>query len=164
MTANTNGVEGRENGYAAKGVAEPKMTASGVNGTPIRPFARPAVNFASTERLEGCMHSLPELVDFNAVNNASHPFCIQAASSGALDTITHGEFKVAVSRCAAWLKENLPIRPAAGEKALTKMAPVALFMQSDIGLVIHEFALMSIGVPVSLPFQICSAVFARPPN
>ncbi|GAB1313202.1 Adenylate-forming reductase stbB [Madurella fahalii] len=123
------------------------MEATATNGTHIRPFIRPATNYASPEKLEGFLHSLPELVDFNAVNNAAHPFCIRAKPTPPFDTITHGEFKVAVSRCAAWLKENLPLGPALMPKSVTKMAPVALLMESDFGLVVHEFALMSLGVP-----------------
>ncbi|GKT46887.1 adenylate-forming reductase Nps11 [Colletotrichum spaethianum] len=119
----------------------------GVNHGQIRPFVKPAVNFASEKRLEGHFHSLPELIDFNAVHNPSHPFCIQAKPTEPFDTITHAEFKVAVSRCMAWLKDNIPIRGVAGNKSSTKMAPVALFMESDVGLVIYEFALISMGVP-----------------
>lgn len=147
------------NGHHTNGVNGANGTNGHVNGSngthdtktvkEIVPFVKPQVNFASAQRLKGCIHSLPELVDFNSLNNQHHTFCVQAKSSEPFDTITHGEFKVAVSKCAAWLKENLPIRPSSDDKALTKMAPVALFMESDIGLVIHEFALMSIGVPVS---------------
>jgi hypothetical protein len=147
MTANANEVT---NGGDANGHVIPEMAAEPKTvGGGIRPFVRAPVNFASPEKLEGCIHSLPELVDFNAVNNESHPFCVQAKATGPFDTITHGEFKVAVLKCAEWIRENLPLQPTTGDKALTKMAPVALFMESDIGLAIHEFALMSIGVPVS---------------
>ncbi|KAF6788140.1 gluconate kinase [Colletotrichum sojae] len=119
----------------------------GVSGTHVRPFVRPAVNFASDKRLEGHLHSLPELIDFNAVHNPSHTFCVQAKPTGSFDTISHAEFKVAVSRCAAWLRQNLPTRKTSGGFPLTETAPVALFMESDVGLVIYEFALISIGVP-----------------
>ncbi|KAF7554687.1 hypothetical protein G7Z17_g2694 [Cylindrodendrum hubeiense] len=117
-----------------------------IEETPVRPFVRPAVNFASVKRIEGCLHSLPELVDFNAQNNAAHRFCIQAKSDG-LDTFTHADFKVAVSNCARWIQDNVPLRESTEPNAVTKMAPVALFMQSDFGLVVHEFALLSLGVP-----------------
>lgn len=130
-------------------VVAPRV-ADGVSGAHVRPFVRPAVNFASDKRLEGHLHSLPELIDFNAVHNPSHTFCVQAKSTGCFDTISHAEFKVAVSRCAAWLRKNLPIRKTSGGASVTEHAPVALFMESDVGLVIYEFALMSIGVPVSL--------------
>ncbi|KXX82807.1 L-aminoadipate-semialdehyde dehydrogenase large subunit [Madurella mycetomatis] len=123
------------------------MATATTNGVHVRPFIRPTTNYASPQKLEGFLHSLPELVDFNAANNAAHPFCIQAKPTPPFDTITHGEFKVAVSRCAAWLKENLPLGPALMPTSLTKMAPVALLMESDFGLVVHEFALMSLGVP-----------------
>ncbi|KAH6896732.1 hypothetical protein B0T10DRAFT_602160 [Thelonectria olida] len=112
----------------------------------VRPFVKPAVNFASTERIDGCLHSLPELVDFNAQNNATHPFCVQAKADG-VDVFTHADFKTAVSNCARWIKENVPLRETTDPEATTKMAPVALFMQSDFALVVHEFALLSIGVP-----------------
>ncbi|KAF7562622.1 hypothetical protein G7046_g1521 [Stylonectria norvegica] len=112
----------------------------------VRPFVKPAVNFVSTQRLEGCLHSLPELVDFNAIHNATHPFCIQAKADG-LDTFSHADFKVAVANCAAWIRENVPLKETTDPNALTKWAPVALFMQSDFGLVLHEFALLSLGVP-----------------
>jgi hypothetical protein len=117
----------------------------------LRPFIKAAVNFSSPERKEGCLHSLPELVDFNAVHNADHPFCIQAKSTPPFTTLSHAQFKAAVDRCAQWITENIQLTPLTKENALTKMAPVALFMESDIGLVIHQFALMTLGVPVGYP-------------
>ncbi|KAK5991526.1 Non-canonical non-ribosomal peptide synthetase ascB [Cladobotryum mycophilum] len=118
----------------------------------LRPFNRPPVNFASAERLEGHIHSLPELVDFNAVNNPDHLFCIQARSTAPFDHFTHAQFKIAVANCARWIQENVPLQPTTSPDALTKMAPVALFMESDFGLMIHEFALMSIGATSAASF------------
>lgn len=89
---------------------------------------------------DGRVQSLTELLDFNALHNASHPFCVQAKSDGSLDTVTHAAFKAAVSRCADWARDAVAA-PVAG-------APVALLMESDVGLVVHEFALISIETPV----------------
>ncbi|KAK4172027.1 L-aminoadipate-semialdehyde dehydrogenase large subunit [Triangularia setosa] len=116
------------------------------NAPEVKLFIKAVLNYASPDRLSGCLHSLPELIDFNALNNPSHPFCIQAKSTAPHATITHGEFKVAASRCAGWLKGNLPLGPAVIEDSVTKMAPVALLMESDFGLVLHEFALMAMGI------------------
>ncbi|KAI9152366.1 Non-canonical non-ribosomal peptide synthetase ascB [Paramyrothecium foliicola] len=113
----------------------------------LKPFIKAPANFASPERLERHIHSLPELIDFNAQNNGDHPFCIQAKPTGELDTITHADFRIAVANCARWLKENLPLGPARSDNALTRKAPVALFMESDFGLVVHEFALLSLQIP-----------------
>ena len=86
------------------------------------------------------VQSLTELIDFNALHNAAHPFCIQAKSDGSLHTVTHAACKVSVSRCVDWAR-NAVAAPAAGE-------PVALLMESDVGLVVHEFAFISMQTPV----------------
>lgn len=91
---------------------------------------------------EGRVQSLTELINFNSVHNASHPFCVQAKADGSLDAVTHAQFKDAVSRCADWAREALaPLTP--GE-------PVALLMESDLGLVAYEFALISAETPVGI--------------
>jgi hypothetical protein len=116
--------------------------------TPIVPFVKGELHFTSNVRLKDHLHSIPELIDFNAHHNADHPFCIQANSCAEPNIFTHGDFKIAVANCAQWLRDKVPIRETTDPKALTKMGPVALLMQSDVGLVIHEFALISLGAPV----------------
>jgi hypothetical protein len=67
-------------------------------------------------------------------------------------TVTHGELKDAVSRCQEWLLQNVAgiQLPSHGQDGkIKKSAPVALFMESDIGLWIYVVALMGLGVPVS---------------
>jgi acyl-coenzyme A synthetase/AMP-(fatty) acid ligase/nucleoside-diphosphate-sugar epimerase len=113
----------------------------------VRPFNKAPSDFKSPTRMDGYFHTLHELVDYNAIHNASHPFCIQGKSGGELDTFTHGDFKVAVSNCVAWLKKNLKLGASANPNGLTKNAPVALFMESNFGLVVHEFALLALGIP-----------------
>ena len=106
-----------------------------------RPFKRPSINYSSVNRLDDHIHTLPELVVFNSKHNRDHLFGIQARSTAPWDYFTHGDFKNAVVNCAKWIEENVPLNRE------TK-APVALFMESDFGLMIYEFALMSIGIPV----------------
>lgn len=125
------------------------------NLTDHRPFSKPVVDFTSPERLEGRMHSLPELVNFNAESNAGHAFCMQMRTDGSLDTINHADFKVALDNCIRWLKTNVPniANPTSSGASgiITNAAPVALLMESDFNLIVHEFSLMSIGVPVRSP-------------
>ncbi|PSR83578.1 hypothetical protein BD289DRAFT_410634 [Coniella lustricola] len=120
-----------------------------MNGTTprVRPFAKAKVNFVSTERVPDCLHSLPELVDYNAIHNADHTFCVQGKPGGQFDYFSHADFKIAVANCAEWIRSNVPLKELTGSDAMSKMAPVALFMQSDYGLVVHEFALLSLGIP-----------------
>ncbi|TLD33420.1 hypothetical protein PspLS_00308 [Pyricularia sp. CBS 133598] len=89
-----------------------------------------------TDQNESRVQSLTELIDFNSVHNASHPFCVQAKADGSLNAVTHAEFKDAVSRCADWVRGALDAASTPGE-------PVALLMESDFSLVVYEFALIS---------------------
>ena len=94
--------------------------------------------------------SLVELIDFNSTHNASHTFCLRAKPDGSLSPVTYAEFKTAVSRCASWAQGVLPTASPGDDKATTGRAPVALLMESDVGLVIHEFGLISIDTPLSI--------------
>jgi acyl-CoA synthetase (AMP-forming)/AMP-acid ligase II len=101
--------------------------------------------------------TVPALVEYNADRNANHPFCVQIRKNGQspaerLLTVTHGELKDAVTRCQEWLLQNvagiqLPSHRHDGR--IQKGAPVALFMESDVGLWIYVVALMGLGVSVS---------------
>ncbi|KAK8116960.1 uncharacterized protein PG998_005241 [Apiospora kogelbergensis] len=117
----------------------------------MRPFVRAEFDLTtdqpSNDQDEGRVQSLVELIDFNSNHNASHPFCLQAKPDGSLSLVTHAEFKTAVYRCAAWAQAMLPSTLAGDDKAVAGRAPVALLMESDVGLVIHEFSLMSINTP-----------------
>ncbi|KAK7994014.1 hypothetical protein PG989_007395 [Apiospora arundinis] len=119
--------------------------------TPIRPFVRAKFDLTSDRSLDdedtNRVQSLIELIEFNSTHNASHPFCLQAKSDGSLSPVTHATFKAAVSRCATWAQDTLSSTVNDDYKATGGRAPVALLMESDVGLVIHEFGLMSIGTP-----------------
>lgn len=93
----------------------------------------------TADQSDSRVQSLTELIDFNSLHNASHPFCVQTKSDGSLHAVTHAAFKTAVSRCADWARDEVAAS-VAGE-------PVALLMESDVGLVVHEFALISIQTP-----------------
>ncbi len=104
------------------------------------------------------IRTVPELIDFNAKHNADQIFCVQATKE-TQDTpqakpvaITHIQLKRAILRCSKRLCEEIaelkqPYKNDEGR--IVKCQPVALFVESDVGLLIHLFALMSLGVPVS---------------
>lgn len=117
----------------------------------MRPFIRANLDLTSNQPLDDenvtPVQSLIELVDFNHAHNASHAFCIQAKSDGALSPVTHAEFKAAVSRCATWAHSVFSNAVATDGIGKSEKTHVALLMESDVGLVIHEFALISKGTP-----------------
>ncbi|KAF2968004.1 hypothetical protein GQX73_g5534 [Xylaria multiplex] len=98
------------------------------------------------------IRSVPELVDFNAVTNPDALFCVQAIKGLADKAVTMGQLRDAVIRCKFALQKSLYIRsPIATEDGkILKSPPVALFMDSDLGLLFHLLALMGLGVPVLL--------------
>ena len=102
------------------------------------------------------IRTVPELIEYNAQYNPNHPFCVQATENGATDlsllVVTYLQLKQAILRCSAWLVANivelsLPQKSDGGK--VVKGAPVALLMDSDIGLLFHLLSLMGLGVPVS---------------
>jgi long-subunit acyl-CoA synthetase (AMP-forming)/nucleoside-diphosphate-sugar epimerase len=103
------------------------------------------------------VRTVPELVDFNAAHNADYVFCYQArkddSSNPSLASITHSEFKDAVLSCQQWLKTtitNLQLPVLQENGVICRSTPVALFMESDIGLFVHIVALLGLGVPALL--------------
>lgn len=118
----------------------------------LRPFVRAKVDFFSPEKKDQHVRSLPELIDFNSIHNKDHVFCIQAQPDDSFVKVTCRQFKAAITRCAQWITETIKLPPAhVSENGETKRAPVALLMESDLGLLIHQFALISLGIPVRCP-------------
>lgn len=107
------------------------------------------------------IRSLPDLIDFNAEANPDHTFCIQAEARPPSDSgtqfgtrrISFKDLKNAVGACSEWLVENV------GQSRATDSRPVALYIESDVGLFIYIAALLASGIPVWLPrcsvFSLC---------
>lgn len=121
------------------------------NSNAMRAFVKAKVDFFSSERKENYVHSLPELIDFNAAHNPDHLFCIQARSNEPFINVTNAQFKVAVDQCAQWIADNVKLPTVATKNDLVERPPVALLMESDFGLIVHQFALVSMGIPVCYP-------------
>lgn len=102
------------------------------------------------------IQTVPELIEYNALHNPDHCFCIQAQkqvqdTGPQLLSVSHRRLKHAIARCQAWL-QTVVVRStfasSNNDGSVPKNAPVALFVESDVGLLIHLFALMGLGVPV----------------
>ena len=113
--------------------------------------ARLGIGKASTaERTD--VQTLPELLEFCAAHNADHLLCLQARKHGQkAQEVTCIELKRAVEQCSAWLTATVKeIEPAEvmSDGRISRGPPIALFLDSDIGLLIHLLALLWMGVPV----------------
>lgn len=103
------------------------------------------------------LRSLPDLVLFDAIHNPHHVFCLQSSQApgthGQIDfiPITYHQLAVAVEHCCSWLLKTIPNAHAAeltSEHIVQKASPVALFLESDVGLFIHIIALLTLNIPV----------------
>ncbi len=120
------------------------------------PFRRARVNIQSFQTETDSIRSLPQLIDFNASQNPDHPFCVQARKQTKhplpdLLIISHQQLKQAVLNCSEWLMTNIAelVLPFPSEGTALKGSPIALFLESDFGLLVYKLALISLGVPVS---------------
>lgn len=130
-------------------------TFSATNFKPAR------INLRPSEEDRNEIRTVPELIDYNAEHNADQLFCLQATKETPKAkpvAITHAQLKRAILRCSTRLVTEIaelkqPYKNDEGR--FVKCQPVALFVESDVGLLIHLFALMSLGVPVSLSSRLC---------
>ncbi|KAF7674573.1 hypothetical protein GT037_007333 [Alternaria burnsii] len=105
------------------------------------------------------IRTLPELVEFHVRHNPQHRFCIQAEkpltenATYPLISLTYERLQQAIFRCQTWLKDNAPNIHASfldDRGSVNRCAPVAVLMESHVGLAIYILTLMGMGVPVVL--------------
>lgn len=114
-------------------------------------FVRPRVTLDVATDPE--IQTLPVLVDFHAKRNSEHLFCLQVERDDRVTSVTFKKLQRAILRCQTWLQEqSTDIHPpkvnADGHRE--KCAPIAILMESHVGLAIHILACMGIGIPVLL--------------
>ncbi|KAK1657132.1 hypothetical protein BDP55DRAFT_737654 [Colletotrichum godetiae] len=115
------------------------------------------------------LRTLPELVDFHAENNPKHLYGLQAEANETENghrfvPLNYETLQRAIIRCQAWLMEQtISLHPpkTAADGSVKKCAPVAVLMESHVGLVICVLACMGMGVPVVLLSARLSAPSAR---
>jgi acyl-coenzyme A synthetase/AMP-(fatty) acid ligase/nucleoside-diphosphate-sugar epimerase len=139
-----------------------------VPNSQLRPFRRPKIKLYPAGHETAYIRTLPEVIEFNAKENPHHAFCLQAKKSPycsvpTLIPVTNVQLREAISHCAAWLQSSIQLQlPTVSEDGtVRKGAPVALLLESDVGLWIHEMALLSLGVPVLLISARLSATAVR---
>lgn len=117
----------------------------------MAPFVSPQVSLDPAVVLG--IQTLPALVDFHGENNPQHPFCLQVKGDNRSVQVSYQSLQHAIVRCQAWLGEQVvgfhpPIVDADGH--VKKCAPVAILMESHVGLAIYVLACMGKGIPVVL--------------
>ncbi|VBB79331.1 Putative protein of unknown function [Podospora comata] len=131
-----------------------------------REFVRPAFSPLPPERRGGKpakpdeISSLPGLIAFNAINNPNHIFSHQVEchrresnsnrerQSYIIQPVTFAQLDRSIGACAEWLRASLQTGHA--DRSSSKARPVALYMESDIGLFIYLSALLSLNIPALL--------------
>ena len=97
-----------------------------------------------------------DLIEHNALYNPEHAFCIQAQKQAQapglkLQSVSHLRLKRSIAGCQAWLLRtvtDIETVQVQNDDGVERGKPVALLVESDIGLLIHLFSLMGLGVPV----------------
>lgn len=122
-------------------------------GTHTSPFIRARFD-VFRKCSEDDIHTLPDLVEFNARHNGNHLFCLQNEGNSYivdLKAITFTELDRCMRECALTLsKEIHGMHVARKDKTgkLQKSPPVVLFLESGLTFFTHFLALLYMGVPV----------------
>lgn len=99
------------------------------------------------------IRTLPELVDFHGEKNHQHPFCLQFTGDDHPVQVRYKRLQHAIVRCQAWLEDQvIDLHPPTVDTdgRVKKCPPVAILMESHVGLAIYVLACMGKGIPVVL--------------
>jgi len=119
-------------------------------------FIRPPIHIPSNGEPLDNSWTLPDIVDFNAKHNPDSLFCYQKRKDShetKMFAITHLALRNAVVSCQSWLVENIAgIRRFEEQSGASSSGrrPIALFMESNVGLWVYMLALLGLDVPVLL--------------
>ena len=143
-------------------------TAATTTKTTSPAFVRAHVDLQAQD--SSSIQTIPQLIEHNADRNSDHPFCLQAQKEtkdapAQILSVSYTVLKRSILHCQEVLIESiaqLDLPATSSDGSIHKGPPVALLVDSDIGLLLHFFALLGLGVPVSLdlpnPVQLDSAV------
>ena len=123
----------------------------------IRPDFSPLPPVNGESRTKESIDCLPDLIRYNASHNGDQTFCIQGeAAADNSRRISFQELDRAVSACSFWVENQLVQSEDA--QIEPSQRPIALYLESDVGLFIHIAAMLASSVPVSgqvkLPFTL----------
>lgn len=141
------------------------------------PFKRPAFSSLPPETGTGgepeAISTLTDLIRFNAHHNPDHLFCIQSQSSRDQSdelhpgnpsyegrSVTFRQLEDAVENCVEWLRNSLGSQNNQDEPQI--QGPVALYLESDVGLFLHLAALQALDATVKThPFTLVDVSYLR---
>ncbi|KAG6916177.1 putative NRPS-like protein biosynthetic cluster [Tephrocybe rancida] len=112
-------------------------------------FIRPHINLGYGHDQSTGVKSLPELVEFTALHDPDHIFGVQnRAGDDPPCVISFSQLQAAVEYASWWLVSSGCTTGRTRREQ--KVAPVGIFLGSDIGIFIYMTALLRIGTPVLL--------------
>ena len=121
-------------------------------------FCRAHIDLESQDPIG--IRTVPDLIEYNAVHNPDYLFCLQAQKQAQetgpqLQPVSHLQLKRAIRQCQASLLDSIKglKSPSTNDDGTVSRGPlVALYLESDVGLLIYLYALLGLGVPVRLPY------------
>jgi acyl-coenzyme A synthetase/AMP-(fatty) acid ligase len=114
----------------------------------VEDYVLPVFDTSSPPAPAEKIKSTIDLIDFNAEHNPNALFCIQMEEHDVLLEISYKTFRDMISRSQAWVEENIHTVGRDESNKMSKPHSIALFMDSDVGLLAYLFALMGLGIPV----------------
>ncbi|KAI1368188.1 hypothetical protein F5Y08DRAFT_335962 [Xylaria arbuscula] len=113
----------------------------------------------STDSVSESISSLPQLIEFNARENPDHTFALQTELNK--DGLTEGKGNAYIAfaitfkqldrmvyHCADWIRNvAISVKQNGG---LSEQQPIAIFLESGVGLFLHLAALLTLDIPVLL--------------
>ncbi|KAI1372051.1 hypothetical protein F4677DRAFT_456836 [Hypoxylon crocopeplum] len=120
---------------------------------------RPSNTQLAPDLVESSISSLPDLIRFNSRENPDHVFALQSEichdeligsgeKSYRASQITFSQLDELIRGCVVWMRRV--VTPIDQNRGTDEQNPVALYLESDIGLFIHLAALLSMEIPVLL--------------
>ncbi|KAI1746118.1 hypothetical protein F4680DRAFT_442389 [Xylaria scruposa] len=125
-----------------------------------RPVFNPKgpVSLADDNILESDISSLPDLIRFNARENPHHVFALQSELREAMSIeseediygvqITFKQLDEMVRACGSWIRKA--VISSNQYIKLGEQAPIAIYVESGVGLFLHLAALLSMNIPALL--------------
>lgn len=118
----------------------------------IRPKFSPLPPANVESLAQDSINSLPELIRYNAIHNGDRTFCIQGeAAVEDARMISFKELEDAMSACSFWVEEQLGSSKKGHEPCAKR--PIALYLESDVGLFIYIAAMLASNIPVSIDLK-----------
>ena len=117
----------------------------------IELFRRPKVDlYPPVDAPGNGIRTLPELIEWNAINNPDYLFAVQPRKDQEALKISNQQLKHAILHCQKWMRASVAeIKLPYRLDKIVKGLPVAVLLENEIGLWIHLASLWSLGVPVS---------------